>query len=212
MCWSAILGLGSALVGASSASKASKAQTRAADSQAAVQKEMFDTQSGYFKPYRRAGRNSLAAYNYEMGMGDQPKGYEGYTKTPGYDFRMQEGVDAVNAGVGARHGLNSGAALQSLNKWGMDYSTGEYDKHVNRLRDMVGVGQNSAAMSATAAGQYASGVSDAYANKGNAQAAGAIGIGNAVQGGINNGLGLWAYGKGQGNAPANNNPWWNFGS
>jgi hypothetical protein len=212
MCFSAILGAGSALLGASSSRKAAKAQEQAAQQQLAVQQQMFNKQSKYFAPYRDAGENALGAYNYEMGMGDMPEGYGGYTKAPGYDFRMQQGTDAVNAGVGARHGLNSGAALQSLNQWGMDYSTGEYDKHVNRLRDMVGVGQNSAAMTGTAAGQYAQNASNSYANIGNAQAAGAIGVNNAIQGGINNGLSLWAYGKGQGgNTGGNNGTIWNFG-
>lgn len=202
MCLSAVLGVGSALIGASSSNKAAKAQEAAAQQQLAVQQQMFNQQKKMFKPYLDAGGNALNAYNYELGLGEMPEGYGGYTKAPGYDFRMQQGVDAVNAGVGARHGLNSGAAMQSLNKWGMDYSTGEYDKHVNRLAGMTDMGQNSAAMTGAAANNYAQGASNAYANMGNAQAAGAIGVGNALQGGINNGIGLWQYQQGRQN---NNN-------
>ena len=48
-------------------------------------------------------------------------------------------------------------------------------------------------MSGAASQQAAAGVSNAFGNIGNAQAAGAIGSANAITGGIQNMLGAWNY-------------------
>lgn len=191
----AIGGIVGGLASAKGAKDAADAQSDAAAQQLALQREMFGEQKEMFAPYLGAGNNALAAYSYELGLGDQPGNYAGFTGTPGYDFRMQQGQNAVQAGVGARHGLNSGAALKALTQYGQDYATSEYNSHLNRLAGQTNMGQNSAAMTGQAAQNMAMQGSNALANMGNAQAAGAIGMGNAITGGINNGLGIWAYGK-----------------
>ena len=175
------------------ANKASKSQQRAARNQLELQKDMFDRQVDMFEPYLDSGNNALGAYMYEMGFGDSPDGYEGFTATPGYEFRRDQGRAAVEAGVGARHGLNSGAALTALERYGQNFGTQEYGNHLNRLGGLMQQGQNSAALTANAANNYAQGGSNAYADIGNARAAGAIGMGNALAGGINNGLAAWMY-------------------
>ena len=52
--------------------------------------------------------------------------YGGYTKTPGYDFRLQQGQDSLQSGAAARGGLYSGAAMRDLMKFGQDYGSNEY--------------------------------------------------------------------------------------
>lgn len=190
--------LGSAVIGGVSANKAAKAQAGSAGQQVALQREIFAEQKEMFRPYLEGGGKGFDAYQYELGIGEKPDDYGGYTKAPGYDFRLQQGQDAIQAGVGARHGLNSGATLKALQTHGQDYATSQYDSHLNRLAGVSQMGQASAAMTASAGDSYARGSSNALANLGNAQASGAIGVGNAIQGGINNGLGAWAYGKGNG--------------
>lgn len=286
MALGAILGIGSALIGASSSSKAAKAQQQAAANQVALQREIFEYQQDQFGPYGDAGNNALAALMFELGLGpapiiggqapdvvefteewttpnvaynpanpywnsrdgnaqsrditnsrtrfrvnDQifdtreaadeyaqanPEGgteYGGFTKTPGYDFRLGEGMDAIEASVAGRRGLNSGNAMKALTEYGQDYASGEFNNYLNRLTGMTGLGQSSAAMSANAGQNFAAGASNAYANAGNAAAAGAIGVGNALQGGINNFANLWGYQKAQGGNNANlfSQPWGSSG-
>lgn len=190
--------VGSTAVGAMSANKAAKAQQESAEQQVALQREVFNQQKNWFAPNRLAGYRAGNAYMSELGLGARPKGYEGFQKTPGYEFRLKEGQDAVQAGVGARHGLNSGATLKALTEHNQNYASNEYGKHLNRLAGVMQQGQASAAMTATAGNNYATGAGNALANYGDAAAAGAIGAGNAIQGGINNGLSAWMYGKGAG--------------
>ena len=119
--------------------------------------------------------------------------YGGYTKTPGYDFRLQQGQDSLQAGAAARGGLYSGAAMRDLMKFGQDYGSAEYGNYLARLGARADTGMSAAQMSGQASQQAAAGVSNALGNIGNAQAAGAIGQANALTGGLQNIAGLWNY-------------------
>lgn len=121
------------------------------------------------------------------------RAYGGFTKTPGYDFRMQTGMDALQSSAAARGGLYSGAAMRDALKFGQDYGSNEYGNYLARLGARADTGLNAATMSGNASQQAAAGVSNALGNIGNAQAAGAIGMGNAFTGGIQNALGAWNY-------------------
>lgn len=146
-----------------------------------------------------ATREEAEAYAKANPTGGTP--YAGFTATPGYDFRVQQGIGAVNALAGARGGVNSGRTLQELTSFGQGIASEEYNNFLNRLTGQQGIGLNAAAGQGQA-GQFAAGnISNAYAGIGNAKAAGAIGVGNAINSGINNGLALWQYQQAQ-NSPA----------
>lgn len=117
----------------------------------------------------------------------------GFQETPGFRFALQEGLDAVEAGAAARGGLRSGATMQALQQRGIGMANQEFGNYLSRLEGQATRGQNAAAQSATINTNTAQMGSNAYANMGNAQAAGAIGVGNAFSGMINNGIGLWQY-------------------
>ncbi len=72
MCLSAVLGVGSALVGASSSKKAAGAQVAAANQQTALEREIYGETTERFQPFYSAGQNALNAYMYELGLGEKP--------------------------------------------------------------------------------------------------------------------------------------------
>lgn len=119
--------------------------------------------------------------------------YGGYTKTPGYDFRMKEGLNAIESSAAARGGLYSGAALKASQQFGQDYATSEYENYLAKLANRAGVGMGAATGQANAATNAAAGVSNAIGAAGNAAAAGAIGRGNALVGGMQNLATNWNY-------------------
>lgn len=81
MCLSAVLGVGSALIGASSASKAAKAQTAAANNQIALQKEMYDETTARFEPFYQQGQDYSNALRFEL-LGGQRPVFGGAAGTP----------------------------------------------------------------------------------------------------------------------------------
>ena len=119
--------------------------------------------------------------------------YGGFTRTPGYDFRLQEGQRGIEASAAARGGLNSGAAMRDLLRYGQDYASSEYGNYLSRLGARADTGLSAAQMSGQAGQQAAAGVSNALSNRGNAQAAGAVGFGNALNQGIGDVAGVLGY-------------------
>ena len=94
------------LLGGFGASSAADSQAAAARNAAAVQKDMFDQTRRDLGPFREGGVNALRIYQDQIG--------NEFTKTPGYDFRLQEGLNAVEGSAAARGNLMSGSTLQAL--------------------------------------------------------------------------------------------------
>lgn len=119
--------------------------------------------------------------------------YRGFQASPGYQFMLEQGIGAIDAGAAAAGTLNSGATLLDYS----DYTTGlanqEFNNYLAQVAGVSGAGQAAAGQTAQAGSNYATGASNALANMGNAQAAGSIGSANALMGGINTGLGLYQY-------------------
>lgn len=68
----AVASIAGGLISNRGASKAADAQTAAANRQMALQGRIYDENVARFAPYEGAGRNALAALNYELGLGGQP--------------------------------------------------------------------------------------------------------------------------------------------
>lgn len=193
------MALGPALIGglfqASAAKRAANQQAAAAASELELQKQMYGETTANFAPYRESGLQGWQAYLSELGLGEAPKGFTGFQKTPGYDFAMGQGMDALQSSAAARGGLYSGAAMADAQRLGQGMANQEYGNYLNRLAGIGQAGQAAAGNQANAAQNYAAGAGNALASIGNAQSAGSIGVGNAISGGINNALGAWMYQK-----------------
>ncbi len=192
--WGAILGsLASGLFQAKGAQSASNAQQESAANQLALQERVFDTQQANFAPYMGIGGNAFAGLGYEYGVGPRPANYRGYEATPGYAAALRGGQQAIDGSAAARGGLFSGATLAAQQRMGQDLASQDYGQYMSGLSGLAGMGQASAANSAAAAGNLATMGTQSLGYAGDARAAGAVGVGNALSDGINNGVGLWGY-------------------
>jgi len=153
----------------------------------------------------RVGGNEFATMDEAQAFASaNPTGgtqYQGFTGSPDYQWRLDQGVQALDRTAAARGGLFSGAAMQASQQFGQRLAAQDRDNYLNRLTGLAGSGQNAAGMQGAAAQNFASGTSNALANIGNAQAAGAVGVGNALQGGLNNAAGWMAYQQAQSRTP-----------
>lgn len=112
---------------------------------------------------------------------------------PGYQFRLGEGLNAIQRGAAARGTLLTGGLQKGLQRYAQDYASGEYGNIFNRNMDLARLGQFGATGTAQgysnagqAAGIYGQGMAGALQNQGNAQAAGTVGSGNAWSGSLSN--------------------------
>lgn len=191
--------VGKAIGSLTGANKQAKAATQAANTQleasreaTKVQKDMYDQTRKDLMPYADAGRGSLSQLMGQMGQnGYFNQTYDGQDiySDPSYQFRLNEGLDAVQSGAAAQGGLLSGATLKALQGYGQDMASQEYQNaynrfnadqtnRYNRLSNIVGLGQNAAAQQGNAGAQTAQAVANNTMAGANAQAAGQIAAGN----------------------------------
>lgn len=145
----------------------------------------------------RVGENIFdtrdAAQEYATANSTQGTPFVGFQETPGFQFAMDQGRRAVDASAASRGGLRSGATIQAQTDRGVGMANQEFGNYLSRLSGVISGGQNAAAQQANVNMNTANSMGNALGAMGNAQAAGAVGQGNAINAGINNGIGLFQY-------------------
>lgn len=168
--------------------------------------------------YQDAGRNQGFGYTYNAaalarqraaGGGLMNRSFTGADALadPGYQFGLQQGMQALDHRVAAAGGRVSGAALKAAQRYGNDYASTKFGEayqrrqdSLNRLAALAGIGQTSTANSAAAGAASSNAISSLISSQGNATAAGQIAQGN-----------IWSNAGNQIAALAARNPQW-FGN
>lgn len=108
-----------------------------------------------------------------MGGGTSSDPFAAFRNTPGYQFGLDQGTKEVQASAAARGGLNSGATLKALMKFGNDYADQQgYTPYMNRLATLFGGAQQATNQLGQAGQNYANQVGNNMQNAGQARAQG----------------------------------------
>lgn len=198
---------GSALIGAGASayagSKASKAQKKAADQTVAEQRRQYDQTRADYAPWRTTGETALARLNNEMTNGPTTA----FKASPGYDFRLKEGLKATERAASARGRLNSGATKMALQERGEGLAASEYGDWWNRNAGLAGVGQAATNATAQAGQNMANNVSNAHQSAGEARASSYLTAGSAINRGVNGVVGAYLANQGGGYGPNDYGVW-----
>ena len=109
-------------------------------------------------PYRQAGLPAVQAQQDLLGLNGQDAAnaaMANYQTSPGYQWQMQQGLRATDAGAAASGMLRSGAALKAEQTFGQGLANSDFGTYYNRLAGLSTLGANAAAGSAQTAGQQA---------------------------------------------------------
>lgn len=183
-------GVGS-MINASSGSKASSsaadAQVAAANRAADLQKQEYDQTRSDLAPWRDTGGRAI---NYLGGILNVPGSTSvdptnALRSTPGYNWAMNQGVDARERSAAAKGGLLSTPEQKSLTTFGQGLADNTYQNYLNNLFNVSGSGLNAASMTGTAGTNYANQAGQDYMAAGQAQAQGTLNAYNAQQSGYN---------------------------
>jgi hypothetical protein len=226
---SAVLGAGSSLFGSSNAAKAQQAaaaesaaaQRYAADQSIAAQKEMYQQGRTDLAPYREGGVTAQNQLLQLLGIGGNTTagnygkyakdfGMSDFTADPGYGFRFDQGMKALNASAAAKGMGMSGANIKGATEYGQNMGSQEYQNAFNRyqinranqltpLQGLYTGGQAAAAGSAASANALGQNLGQTYTNLGqglgqaavaggNAQAAGYMNASNAINNALSSGM------------------------
>jgi len=141
-------GAGSAIGGLSQAyagSRAAGAQVDAADRAAALQERIYNSMAARNQGAETLGNLARNRYGELVGLGPntnamgygsavQPFDMSKFQADPGYNFRMSEGLKALDRQAAARGGMMSGAALKAAGRYGQESASQEFGNAYNRYR------------------------------------------------------------------------------
>lgn len=182
-----------------------------------------DQAAGYQQPYFNAGTGALNQLTNALGLngaeGNQ-NALSAFTASPGYQFQLQQGVNALDRSAAARGNLYSGAQGRALTEYGQGVANQEFGNYLNRLAGVAGAGQGAAGTLSSLAGATQGAIADttlgtaanranlrlgglnaitgANSDVGAAQAGGIINSANSWNQGLTNLSQLIGYGAGQG--------------
>lgn len=197
---SAIGGLGQAYAG----SRAAGAQVDAANLAIQEQRRARDEDIARLQPRLTAGNNALAQM--QSGAFAQPAPFvynpNKYTASPGYDFRRNQGLLALDRTAAANAGLQSGAALKAAGRYVGDLAAQDYREFdardysraldaynssvaqsntgYNRLAGLADIGQTAGTQIGAAGQNYATNFGNLTGQAGQATGAGYLGAGSSV--------------------------------
>jgi hypothetical protein len=117
--------------------------------------------------------------------------FNNFQKSDGYQFRLGQGLNAVNTNFALRGGLGSGAAAKELNNYAQGQASNEFGNYIGTLQNQQGVGLSAANALNGVGTNYANAVSSNNNNAAGAAGSAAIQSGNAFSGALN-GLGTAA--------------------
>lgn len=205
MTWIAAAVVGSAVVGAWSASKQADAAGDAAQLQAdaaaggvAEQRRQFDALQQLLAPYAQAGQGALSAQQGLIGLAGpaaQQQAIAALQGGPQFQAMQQQGHNAILQNASATGGLRGGNVQSALAQFSPRLLASLIEQQYARLGGITSIGQNAAAMTGNAGMQSGNSIAALLQQQGAAQAGGALAAG-AGQAGIasslGGGLGLWA--------------------
>lgn len=198
MPWGAAAVVGAAAIGAyasnSAANKQSGAENRATD----IANNQYEQTRNDNLPALNARNAALAQLTAGTAAGGQyDKTFSGMgdlSADPGYQFRMDQGMKAVDHGAAAAGGVLSGATLKAEQQYGQGFASNEYQNSFNRfqanqtnsfnrLAALAGIGQTGANTIADAGARNAADQTSAVIGGANASAAGTVGVSNSISNG-----------------------------
>lgn len=171
-----LTGLFDDLTGKSAARDSANAQAAGQRAALVELQRQFDESTEALAPFQALGQNALSALE-KVQAGD----LSGFYQDPAYQFQREAGLKSIQRSAASRGLLLSGAQLQALQDYSQGLAVNAYDQYVNRLLDIVDIGQNAASQ-----------LSDVTRVNGERQADAQIGLGDArasaFSGGFNNQL------------------------
>lgn len=175
--------LGSTVLGVVGADRAADAQVGASDRAIAESQRQFDTARSDLMPTINLGRQAATQLG-QVNSGDMTP----FTQSPGYQFNLAQGQQAIDRSLAARGKSLSGQGVKEGIRYASGLASNEFGPFYDRLLASAGLGTTGAAASANAGANMASNVGNASMAAGNARASGYANQFGALQGGIQNAL------------------------
>jgi len=186
----AIIGGGASMLAAKSAANAAKS---AANQNNATQLQIYNSNKGTLQPFVNSGTQAQGQINALLGLGGDSQAasnaFNTFQNSDGYQFRMDQGMKALNTGLASRGLIQSGAAIKGAEQYGQNLASGEFGNYLGYLGNQQQTGLSAANALAGVGTNYANATSannnSAATASGNASLATGANINSLIGTGIN---------------------------
>jgi len=171
--WSGLIGEGLGdLAGYLGNRSATGALTGAEQGAIGTQTGIQNQLTGIYGNQRALGNASDTSLSAQLGLGGKPD-YTPFYNSPGFQFSLGLGDQAIRAGASAKGNLYNPDTLAMLSQYNTGYASQNYNNYISQLIQSAGLGAQG--NSGLAQGIYGTGsnISQLQQNQGNAQAGGA---------------------------------------
>lgn len=140
----------------------------------------INTSGAVLSPYSSTGSAAESALASLYGLGGQAPNYSAFTSTPGYQFQVQQGDNAINRAAAASGNGFSSTTLAQLGNYNSGLASTQYQQYLQNLYGLTQTGAGAASAQGAQAVQGAGNLGTQYGNQGNANASGIAGAAGAV--------------------------------
>jgi hypothetical protein len=212
-------------LGMSGASKQANAALQGTEDSLALQKQEYNQNRADQAPWRQAGGQAVSTLSSMVEPGGSLShnfGAQDFQTDPGYDFRLQQGQQALDRSAAAKGNLFSGGTLKANDQYNQGFASNEYQNAYNRFQEnrgtqynqlagLAGMGQTSVAQTGAAGSQYGANAGNTMfqgqTQAANAQAAGLGAMSQGINQGINSGLNWYQLSQMNQQPPSTNGPY-----
>ena len=100
-----------------------------------------------YQPYVDYGGTGLGRYSDLLGINGADAATaarQGFQASPGYQYQLEQGLRAVDAGAASRGMLRSGATIKAEQTLGANLANQDFGNYLGRLNNLAGVGLQAA--------------------------------------------------------------------
>lgn len=121
-----------------------------------------------FNPFISSGTQANSQMANLLGLNGQPaqiQGFDNWRKSTGYNFGLNQGMNAITGSAAAKGLLNSGATARALSQFGQDYGATKFGDYMSQLQGLVNPAMQAGGL-ITGAGQVSNRSSKEESSKG----------------------------------------------
>lgn len=110
--------------------------------------------------------------------------FNNYRNSTGYNFRLNEGINAINSGYAGAGSIKSGAAMKAINDYGQNMASGEFANYLAALGNQQAIGSNAASAQAGVSQNLGNSLANIAMQQGNNNANAALARGGSTFGNV----------------------------
>jgi hypothetical protein len=173
------------------AQDAAQTQANAANAATQAQLDMYNQNVQRLSPWTNAGGSALSTLQGMMPTLTQQFGAQQYQQSPGYQWQLGQGINAIQNSAAATGGVNSGNTMKALMSYGQGLANQDYYNALNAYTNwqnqvynmysgISNTGANAAGQVAGIGANTANAIGNNITGAGNARAAGQVAAGNTM--------------------------------